>query len=918
MVIRFTGGEAKEAPELPTVDVERTVPPIAALSSSHSAKQAGHSTMLKKEESGTDIFPAPSSHEVNVPCEMDPNDDTSWSLCVSTDNVEYSREEMDNLLETLRENNKSVGGLKHKGRYFGLVGFVRFTSGYHMVLISRRSVVALLGGHYIYHCDETKMLPIFHYTHLSNVPGRTKAKENAEANLLHTFSQVDLSKNFYFSYTYDLTSTLQVNMTGPCVSSDAFNAGSWNYNEKFIWNYYLLIPAFRDCRHTESQTDAQEDTVLEAKRQWVLPMVHGFADQAKLSVLGRVIYITLIARRSRHFAGARFHKRGINPHGYVANDVETEQVVNEPITSSFFAPNYRSWAPHPRYRASPRFTSFVMVRGSIPVFWTQDTSNMSPRPPITISHPDPYYTPAMQHFDVLFRAYGTPVIVLNLVKSKERQPRESKLLQTYTECVQQLNQFLPGSDDLKRSRKIRYIAWDMSRASKSQDQDVIETLETIAKNTIAATGYFHSGPLPQRLQGQSSPGTNILLQHGITRVNCVDCLDRTNAAQFVIGKEALAQQLHALGLLEHSSLSFDSEMTRMLTEMYHDLGDTIALQYGGSALAHKTDTYRKINRWTSHSRDMVEGLRRYYANSFADADKQAAIDLFLGQEQYGQEEMPVIARWDIQSFKATEEALVQDENMERHETYMRAFANANDQFWDLYYRPSLFTDLQRHHAFKMTAVLQQLSIFPGFAYPSLNTEASLMVDPTPSTPPSVQATDHLAKRTSLLGDMQRWMRPAENPSNKSTTTQQHSASVDCSQEASAQRTVSPAWTDAASTMGALLDRILHPVISKQEQREYFAYATQFKQFSFGQVHRATGADLHVYDTFTSLSSTPMQLQGNYEPNRADPTLLNYMRFGQAARNLSHGSHRGTPPPDPPSMDAKVRTFAAWLHAMPAR
>jgi hypothetical protein len=32
----------------------------------------------------------------------------------------------------------------------------------------------------------------------------------------------------------------------------------------------------------------------------------------ELSVLGRVIYVTLIARRSRHYAGARYRKRGAN------------------------------------------------------------------------------------------------------------------------------------------------------------------------------------------------------------------------------------------------------------------------------------------------------------------------------------------------------------------------------------------------------------------------------------------------------------------------------------------------------------------------------------------------------------------------------------------------------------------------------
>lgn len=32
----------------------------------------------------------------------------------------------------------------------------------------------------------------------------------------------------------------------------------------------------------------------------------------ELTVLGRVIYVTLIARRSRHYAGARYLKRGVN------------------------------------------------------------------------------------------------------------------------------------------------------------------------------------------------------------------------------------------------------------------------------------------------------------------------------------------------------------------------------------------------------------------------------------------------------------------------------------------------------------------------------------------------------------------------------------------------------------------------------
>ena len=64
------------------------------------------------------------------------------------------------------------------------------------------------------------------------------------------------------------------------------------------------------------------------------------------------------------------------------------------------------------------------------------------------------------------------------------------------------------------------------------------------------------------------------LQNGICRTNCVDCLDRTNAAQFVFGKRVLGHQLYALGVVDSPNLAFDSDAVNMLTEMYHDHGDS--------------------------------------------------------------------------------------------------------------------------------------------------------------------------------------------------------------------------------------------------------------------------------------------------------------------------------------------------------
>src|SRR5258706_10856275 len=57
---------------------------------------------------------------------------------------------------------------------------------------------------------------------------------------------------------------------------------------------------------------------------------------------------------------------------------------------------------------------------------------------------------------------------------------------------------------------------------------------------------------------------------------------------------------------------------------------TIALQYTGSALVNRVETYRRMPHWNSHSRDIIENLKRFYVNEMLDADKQAAIHVFLG------------------------------------------------------------------------------------------------------------------------------------------------------------------------------------------------------------------------------------------------------------------------------------------------
>lgn len=64
----------------------------------------------------------------------------------------------------------------------------------------------------------------------------------------------------------------------------------------------------------------------------------------------------------------RYLKRGVNDKGRVANDVETEQLVMNEETG--IDPS------------TAQVSSVVQHRGSIPLFWSQEVSRLSPKPDI--------------------------------------------------------------------------------------------------------------------------------------------------------------------------------------------------------------------------------------------------------------------------------------------------------------------------------------------------------------------------------------------------------------------------------------------------------------------------------------------------------------------------------------------------------
>ncbi|CAH0383130.1 unnamed protein product [Bemisia tabaci] len=552
-------------------------------------------------------------------------------LSVIDDGIIYSEAEVRWLVSGSEGGHRSRSSSSNATKVlsaFGIVGFVRFLEGYYLILITKRRYAAVIRHHIIYKVEDTAMVYI---------PNEAVSRANNpdELRYLKMFQSIDLSSNFYFSYSYDITHTLQINMAVPrniprastSLKSNSKRSDSREQqdfidqhlkenlnlskeeevvygvrnepNRRFVWNSYLL-----------SQTESKLNP------NWVLYIMHGFISQSNICIYGRSIYVTVIARRSNKYAGTRFLKRGANFEGDVANEVETEQIVHDVGGTS---------------QNKVRITSFVQMRGSIPAHWSQDISKMVPKPTIYFDLGDPYFETAGAHFNDLLKRYGSPTIILNLVKTKEKKKHESQLSEVINGAVKYLNLMLPPE------HRIQYVTFDMARMNKGKEANVMGRLADIAHELIRKTGIYCSD-LPYANQKMSTVlgfesfalNGKCLLQTGIIRVNCVDCLDRTNTAQFALGKCALGYQLCALGVLSKPVLDFDSDCVRLLEALYEDHGDTLALQYGGSQLVHRIKTYRKTAPWTSQGNDIMQTLSRYYSNTFSDAEKQHAMNLFLG------------------------------------------------------------------------------------------------------------------------------------------------------------------------------------------------------------------------------------------------------------------------------------------------
>ncbi|KAL1350251.1 hypothetical protein HN51_014370 [Arachis hypogaea] len=560
-------------------------------------------------------------------------------LTISEDSTVFSETESSDILRRIHEGNKPTGGLKFVTTCYGIIGFIKFLGPYYMLLITKRKKIGTICGHNIYAITKSQMITVPHIIMLSKM-----AYSNDENRYKKLLCSVDLTRDFFFSYSYHIMHSLQKNLS-------ANNPpGLLPYETLFVWNEYLT----RGIRNTLQNTS------------WTVALVHGFFKQVEFSISDRKIILTIIARRSRHFAGTRYLKRGVNEKGRVANDVETEQIV--------FAD---------AHDGDPmQISSAVQIRGSIPLFWSQEASPLNMKPDIILSKKDQKFEATQLHFENLVKRYGNPIVILNLIKTREKKPRETILGVEFANAVRFINK---NCGEIH----LRFFDWDLHQHSRcSKATDVLTKLRRVAADALKLTGIFYCH-VTRRLGGSieysnsvncvdehstakqaNSNKANVdedrvakdclhadesvdyiieplMFQSGVLRTNCIDCLDRTNVAQYAYGLAALGRQLETLGFFESSNIDLDDPIAMEIMALYEAMGDTLALQYGGSG-AHNKIFSEKKGQWkaATQSREYIRSFQRYYSNTYLDGNKQKSINLFLGHFQ-PQQGKPAL--WELDS-----------------------------------------------------------------------------------------------------------------------------------------------------------------------------------------------------------------------------------------------------------------------------
>ena len=389
------------------------------------------------------------------------------------------------------------------------------------------------------------------------------------------------SRSFFFSYDYDITRSFADRRT--TVSELPLYT---EVDPLYFWNRHVIQPfidagqsslvlpllqGFVGQQSFEMDTDPPKPVFgLDQSRSSAMEMTdYSRDDRIATSVdaggsnhivrrsqegssTEKSFLLTLISRRSVKRAGLRYLRRGVDEQGHTANGVETEQILSSP-----------SWD------SSSSIHSFVQLRGSIPIFFSQTPYSFKPVPQVQHSA-DTNFAAFKKHFENISARYGN-VQVATLV---EKHGNEAIVGNEYEKHMDRLNAE-------NGENKIGFEWFDFHAQCRGMKFENVSILTDALADKLDSFGHT-----------VVAEGKQVTKQTGVLRTNCMDCLDRTNVVQSACGRRALESQLKEEGI--DFSLQVD-QTGHFFNTLWADNGDAISKQYASTA-ALKGDFTRTRKR----------------------------------------------------------------------------------------------------------------------------------------------------------------------------------------------------------------------------------------------------------------------------------------------------------------------------------
>ncbi|KAF2877227.1 synaptojanin-1 [Massariosphaeria phaeospora] len=530
----------------------------------------------------------------------------------------------------LRLHDGKLLGSKRVSSIAGILGIIKLRLDKYAIVITKAQPMGRIKGHMIYKVAATEFLPL----------RERPLHDPDEDHYLTLLKTLLKTAPLYFSYSFDITNTFQrqahVDPATPL----------WKRaDDRFFWNRFVQsdLIDFRgglNSGYGHRHSAGQQPDV----DPYILPVMFGMMEIKNTSIKGTPLTFILITRRSRLRAGTRYFSRGIDENGNVSNFNETEQsiILNDSASGGMggFAGNAPQNGAAGRNAAKEvQVLAYVQTRGSVPVYWAE-INTLKYTPKLQIRGVEGAVSAAKKHFGEQISLYGDNWLV-NLVNQKGR---EQRVKEAYEQMVEMLVSSPVGNveGDQVTSEKfhvvephqaqtafdrLHYIYFDFHNETKGLRWDRAKLLMDKLEEPVIKNGYFRGVDMP----GDTGRIEVRRHQTAVVRTNCMDCLDRTNVVQSMLGRYILSRMLIDLGILRDGENAQDDQAFEFLfRNIWADNADVVSKSYSGTG-ALKTDFTRTGNRTKAGAlQDLQNSVTRYFRNNFADGPRQDAFDLFLG------------------------------------------------------------------------------------------------------------------------------------------------------------------------------------------------------------------------------------------------------------------------------------------------